>query len=439
MLQTAVEPDKAQKKRLFNYAFIIALGGFLTQFIVLGSQRLPALTLEPIRETLDVSYTEVGLITSWFTVFYAGGAFVWGKMTDALGAKKTLTIAAATAAVGMILFGLFAQYGLIIAIAVWCIAGFGNAGLFMATLPKLIAKWFAPDKRGFGMALVTPGGNVASIIMGLVIPPLVAGTDWQMSFVIVGAFFAVIAVFILICVKEDPAEMGLAPYGAPAGTQAAPKPVVEKQEKAEQADSKGSMAKVLKMPITWHFGIMYIIWQIGYMISMAYCAASMTFAGFSPAEAGLGITIGGVATIVFIQIWGNLSDRIERKTVIAIGSLMCAVLSIAYFFDLQAAEPSLYLCWALVALITASTGITTAILSAAGDCYKDDIRATGTGVISTLSIIGRYAGPVVAGFAIDSMMGNVAWAYVPIAVAMVVAALIALSLPKMRGTATADS
>ena len=77
MLQT-VEDASPKKKGVIHYAFIICLGGFLTQAIVLSCQRLPSVTLEPIRETLGVGYAEVDLITSIFMIFYAGLSIVWG-------------------------------------------------------------------------------------------------------------------------------------------------------------------------------------------------------------------------------------------------------------------------------------------------------------------------------------------------------------------------
>ena len=59
MLQT-IEDTTPKKSGGLHYAFIICLGGFLTQFIVLSAQRLPALTLESIRQSLGVNYAEIG-------------------------------------------------------------------------------------------------------------------------------------------------------------------------------------------------------------------------------------------------------------------------------------------------------------------------------------------------------------------------------------------
>ena len=166
MLQTIEDTAPSKKGNGLHYAFIICLGGFLTQAIVLSCQRLPAVALEPIRQTLGVSYADVGLITSVFMIFYAGLSIVWGMLGDKIGTRWAMTIACGLASIGALLFGFFAQYGLPVAIGTWAIAGVGTAGLLMAILPKIVSRWFAPHRRGFGMSLITPGANFSAIKIG---------------------------------------------------------------------------------------------------------------------------------------------------------------------------------------------------------------------------------------------------------------------------------
>lgn len=433
MLQT-IEDQEPRKHRVNRYAFIICLGGFLTQFIVLTCQRLPAVSMESIRETLGVSYAEVGLITSFYMIFYAGLSLFWGWLADKRGARFSLSLACLVAGAGTILFGLTAHLGLPVAIATWCVTGFGTAGLLMAVIPKLVAKWFAPNKRGFGMALIMPGANVASMVLGVAAPVIIAASGWQMGFVYFGVGFLAIAVVVFLCVKDDPASMGLAPFGAPAGTQAAPAPVMEARQAAGANMGESALKRVVKMPLTWRFGIMYIIFQVGYMAATQYYVVSVQSVGFSLAEASLGLTWAGICTIVAEQIFGNLSDRVERKNVIAVASVLCGVFGFGYFLVLVNGTPSLLVCYVFVSLITACTGIVTVIMTAAGDIYPADIRGTGTGFISTLCIVGRYLGPWVAGLAVDATL-QTGYAYLIVGVMMVIAGVVAFTLPRLRGTA----
>ena len=432
MLQT-IEDASPKKSGGLHYAFIICLGGFLTQFIVLSAQRLPALTLESIRQALDVSYAEIGLITSIYMVFYAGLSCAWGMAADKVGTRTAIVAACSLAAVGAIAFGFLATLGLIPAIVTWSITGCGTAGLLMAILPKIVSRWFAPNKRGMGMSLITPGANFSAIILGIVTPVIIASMGWEMSYVIFGIIYAAIAVFIAVFFREGPEEKGLAPYGAPAGVQAAPAPKMEETKAAEaKGNGQSAIVRVLKMPITWHFGLFYIIYQVGYMAASQYYVASIQSVGFTLAQASLGITWAGVLTILTELVLGQLSDRMERKNIMAFMVALNAVFGFGYYFYLTgSADPSLIVCYIFVAIITASTGVITVIMTAAGEYYDDDIRATGTGVVGTINIVGRYLGPWIAGLMIDAT-GVVGNSFLIVGIAMAIAAVIAVLMPRKR-------
>ncbi len=431
MLQ-AIEDASPKKSNGLHYAFIICLGGFLTQAIVLSCQRLPSVALESIRQTLNCSYADVGLITSVFMVFYAGLSIVWGMLGDKIGTRWAITLSCGLSSVGAILFGLFAQTGLAVAIATWAIAGVGTAGLLMAILPKIVSNWFAPHKRGFGMSLITPGANFSAIILGIVAPIIISNFGWQMGYVIFGIVFALITVFVAAFFREKPADKGLAPFGAPAGTQAAPAPTIAKEETEGSSTALERLKRVLKMPISWHFGIFYVVYQIGYMAATQYYVSSIQSVGFGLAEASLAITIGGVLTIIVELILGSLSDHVERKNIIGVVVAISGILGLGYFLYLaNTPTPSLFACYAFVAGISATTGVITVIMTAAGEYYDDDVRATGTGFIGTVNLVGRYLGPWIAGMLIDAT-GVVGNSFAIVGITMVVAAVIAFTFPRKR-------
>ena len=404
MLQTIEDTAPSKKGNGLHYAFIICLGGFLTQAIVLSCQRLPAVALEPIRQTLGVSYADVGLITSVFMIFYAGLSIVWGMLGDKIGTRWAMTIACGLASIG---------------------------ALLMAILPKIVSRWFAPHRRGFGMSLITPGANFSAIILGIIAPLIIGAMGWQWTYVIFGIVFAVITVFVAAFFREGPEEKGLAPYGAPAGTQAAPAPKLEEQ-KSGKVGAGEALKRVLKMPISWHFGIFYIVYQIGYMAATQYYVASIQSAGFDLASASLAITWGGILTIICELILGTLSDHVERKNVIATVVALSGIFGLAYFFYLtNTPSPSLMVCWIFVAIISATTSVITVIMTTAGEYYTDDIRATGTGFIGTVNVVGRYLGPWLAGMLIDAT-GVVGNSFGIVGVTMLVAAVIAFTFPRLR-------
>ena len=68
-------------------------------------------------------------------------------------------------------------------------------------------------------------------------------------------------------------------------------------------------------------------------------------------------------------------------------------------------------------------------MTCAGEYYDDDIRATGTGVVGTINIVGRYLGPWLAGVVIDAS-GVVGDSFLIVGITMAIAAVIAFLMPR---------
>lgn len=402
-----------------HYGWMVVLGGFLTQIILLIAIQTLPLVLVQIEETLKISHAAAGTITSFFGLCYAGFSFFWGFLADKIGTRKTLTIAGFLTSIMLIVFGSAADT-LSKAIFLYAIVGFGSAGIYSATIPKLIGEWFHPSKRGRAMSLITPGGVLTGATLGIVVPILSTANGWENTFRILGVVALVVTVLVLLIVRNNPAEKGLVPVGTPQGE--APK---------APAASKGgaSFADVLKLKITWHLGSMYIFWQLAYMAATVFLAASMIKGlGFTPKQAGLAITVYNLFQLVGQQVWGPLSDRLERKTVIALAGIWWSVFTIVYVITFGQTLTNTYI---IIALMGIGMGIVPVILATFSDYYTAEVRGTGSGVISTLAIIGRFFGPMLAGYVADAS-GSLTSAFIFAAVMMVVASLISFTLPGIK-------
>ncbi len=420
MLQNSTAENKG-----FHYGWMVVFGGFLTQIILLITIQTLPLVLVQIEESLKISHAAAGTITSFFGLCYAGFSFFWGFLADKIGARKTLTIAGLLTSIMLIVFGSAAD-SLGKAIFLYSVVGFGSAGIFSATIPKLIGEWFHPSKRGRAMSLITPGGVLTGAALGIVVPILSTANGWENTFRILGVAALIVTVLVLAIVRNSPIEKGLLPVGAPEG---------EAIKSAGSQQAKGGFLQVLKLKITWHLGSMYIFWQLAYMASMVFLAASMVKGlGFTPKQAGLAITIYNIFQLIGQQIWGPLSDRLERKTVIALAGIWWSVFTMVYVATFGQPLTTTYI---IVAIMGIGMGIVPVILATFSDYYSAEVRGTGSGVISTLAIIGRFFGPMIAGYIADAS-GNLTSAFVFAAIMMVVASIISFTLPGIK-TKTAKS
>lgn len=410
----------------FHYGWIIVLGGFLTQVVLLIAIQTLPIVLPNIEETLGIAHAAAGTIVSVFGLCYAGFSFFWGFLSDKVGTRTAITLAGLVASLMLVAFGLTAD-SLVKAIILYALVGFGCAGIYSATIPKLIGEWFTPSKRGRAMSLITPGGVITGAVLGILVPRLAGKYGWESTFTILGTVAVIVTIIICIIIKNRPEEMGLRPVGESQETSVQQSVKVE----AGREQTTYTSLDVLKMKITWHLGTMYIFWQLGYMACTAFLAAAVVAAGYDAKTAGLAVTIYNLFQLVGQQIWGPLSDRWERKRVIGISNCWWGIFAFGFILSYG---KSLGLLYVMIALMGIGIGNVPVLLAAFSDYYPKEIRGTGTGVISTLATIGRFFGPLLAGIIADAA-GNLTSAFAFAAIMMFVAALIAATLPRIRSQA----
>jgi ACS family hexuronate transporter-like MFS transporter len=145
---------------------------------------------------------QFGLINASFSLAYALGFIIMGKLIDSLGVKITyafalafwsLAAAAHALAGGAVSFGI-ARFFL----------GLGEAGNFPAAI-KTVAEWFPQKERATATGIFNAGSNVGAILAPLVVPWIVIWMHWQAAFVLTG-LVGLVWVFFWLPMYKSPAE-----------------------------------------------------------------------------------------------------------------------------------------------------------------------------------------------------------------------------------------
>lgn len=409
--------EMKQKTSGLHYGYLVVGGGFLTQLILMIGLQGASLMLPAIQESLNVSYSEVARLSATFALTFGGFAFFWGWMADRIGIRITMFLSSLTCALFAVLFGLFGGTSIGVAVILYGLLGFGTAGIYSATVPKLVGAWFTPQRRGHAMRLVTSGGVISGFFMGFFVPALVNAMGWGNAFVVLGIIIFIISMFLMFTIRNDPAERGLTPCGSPEGT-----PVRDITIKQVQEKGKSQFGAVIQMKVTWVLFFMYNFWRIGFICTNAFLAVSIKAAGFSLAQAGIGMSIFNICGLIAMQVWGPLSDKLERKEVLAICSFGMTVISLGYFFMWGSNLMILYIFAGLMGIFINCIPV---FLSTFSDVYPAAVRGTGSGLISTVSLIGGFFGPILGGMAGDAF-GSISAAFIVVAVGMAIAATIGL-------------
>src|SRR4051812_10908617 len=145
---------------------------------------------------------EFGNIVSWFTIAYAIGFLVAGRVMDRVGTRKGFagsiviwSLSAMSTALARTTAGFSAaRFAL----------GLGESGNFPASI-KTVAEWFPSRERALATGIFNAGSNVGAIITPLIVPWIALHWGWRTAFIITGAL-GLIWLFFWLAIYRPPAE-----------------------------------------------------------------------------------------------------------------------------------------------------------------------------------------------------------------------------------------
>ena len=180
-----------QSKKNSQLALLGAAHSFNHSLFVIAP---PLLTI--IMASLDVSNTEIGLVTMIASFIYGAGALVGGPLGDKIGEAKTITICLALSGLStliMVAAGLTTSifiYALaLISMAVW-------ASLYHPTANSLISKSFK-GRVSEAMGLHGVGGTLGTVLTPTIAWFIGVTFGWPWAFVTFGVLCMLLAFFFL--------------------------------------------------------------------------------------------------------------------------------------------------------------------------------------------------------------------------------------------------
>ncbi|MHC6593925.1 MFS transporter [Arthrobacter sp. C152] len=293
----------------------------------------------------------VGIIASLATyaVGYVSrpvGAVVLGAYGDRHGRKKVLVFAMllmgfATFAVGLL--PTYGQVGLLapsLLVLLRLIQGFAVAGELGGASAMIVEH--SPDaRRGFFASFSLQGTQVGSILATAVLLPLAAllpseqfgAWGWRIPFLL-SAVVILAGYFIRRRVQEPPA------YVAKSGAAETARrfPLVELLR-----SRPGVLVRCILMTFTNVIGMATLVFGVSYATQKGYGN------GFSSSEFLWVTLVANIAAVVTIPLFGALSDRIGRRTLMAAGGVVGGLLVTGYLWAIeQGSLPLVFVCVVVV-------------------------------------------------------------------------------------------
>jgi sugar phosphate permease len=310
----------ALMRRMLTHRWLCLSLLFLSGLLAFFTRLAPAVAIPDLEETFVLSASQLGLLTSVYLWPFALMQPLAGVLTDAVGARRTLTVFLIVAGVGQLLFAVAPT--LPVALLGRVLSGLGASVLYVGAA-KIMAKWFRSTEFGTLTGLWTSVANLGALTATAPLMALITLVGWRLSLGSVGLLVLVTAILIYVIVRDSPAERGLpslADIDDPTRSQVASHAMPLRQ----------GLLVVLGEPNTWLLGgyafllfgtmtMMQGLWAVPYLMD-AY--------GQTQQQAANALTLWAIGLIVGCTLWGYVADKIvgSRKAVVLAGAVMYALL-----------------------------------------------------------------------------------------------------------------
>ncbi len=352
-------------KREEIYTLVVGLLGI---FVGLGLARFAyTVILEPMKEGLNLSYTEMGVIASAnFFGYVLFSPFV-GYLASRFGSKVVVVSTLFLVTVTLFLTSL--STGFFDASVYRFLTGAGSAGVNVG-LVGLAAKWFEIERRGFALGVINAGSSVGIIFAGITLPLVILSYDWRAGWV----FLALISLFVTILslkLRETPTEF--------------------------VPETKIEVGDVYRSRSLLTLGFSYVFFGLSYIVFVTFYTSHLIKIGVEYEIASGMWSIVGILSIISAILWGKISDAIGRKK--ALFSVY-TIMGVAFIlFGL-----STNLLMAILATILAGASmlaIPPLVQAYCGDLAGKSSASAAIGFVTLFFGVGPMVGPSVAGFLAD--------------------------------------
>jgi MFS transporter, ACS family, hexuronate transporter len=414
-----------------HYRWVICALLFLITTINYMDRNILGVLKPTIQADLHFSETDFGNIIFFFSIAYAIGYAGMGWLTDRIGIRLGLAVAALLWCVASAAHGMVGSVtGFIVARIV---LGFGEGGNF-PTCIKTIATWFPVRDRALATGIFNSGSNIGAMLAPLIGALVVSLSGWQAAFYVTGAVGLLWVVYWLMS------------YRSPADH-----PRVSASELAyinhdpEVAEKKVPWGRLLNYPGTW----VYIIGAV--FTNPAWWFYNNWVPSFLNTRFHVSLFAVGLPLIVIYLLTdvGSIAGGWVSSTLIKRGMdvflarkitlFVCAACTLPVFL-----APQLDSMWAAVVLIgiamAAHQGFSANLFTLVSDTMPRSAVASAVGLGGGISSLAGAFSAAAVGRVLDATGNNYTVVFFACAgVYMIATAIIHFVLPRTRTSmVTAD-
>lgn len=363
------------------------------------------LLLPMIRDDLQISFTQAGMLSAAGMLSYAFAQIPAGYLSDRFGPRRPFLIGLFAWSLLSLSFGLIHAFWL--ALINLFIAGFFRALLFAPGL-ALLASWFPEQRRATAMSLFTLGVAGGSILLSLAGPVLSEVYGWRATFILFAGVGLGTACLFGAFAKDKPRSQKRNPISA------------------------SDFLEIARFPILWVCSWLQFV-RFAVVMGFNFWLPSFLVAdrGLSLPAAGLVMAMSAALTAPANTLGAYVSDRLRNPPLVIGGAL--AVLACAS--ALLPAVESLPMLLAVIAVYSSFLGFYFGpLFLVPAEVLGSRVAGTTIGFANLFANIGGLVSVYALG-AVKDHTGSFALGFVGISVACLAGFVLAVILARMRSSA----
>ncbi len=344
-----------------------------------GNLSIPPLT-PFLRDELQLTYAQVGMLTSFIYIGVVSASIPAGWATDFLGERWALICGLAIQGVFTLCFSLthsFLLGGLFL-----LLSGIGYSGINPATT-KGVMRWFPVQGRATAMGLKQTGIPLGGILAAFTLPGLSLAFGWRVSVMVVGCT----SILCILAVR----------WGMPQSGETQNAPSALQWTRFREVLSNRSIIALSVMGIFVAGAQLSIVTHLVLFLKKEYLFSSVLAGLFLAASQA-----GGVAGRIG---WGLMSDFLvggKRKGILIIIGVI-AILQLLFMSRMGPGISGGFLLFFIGFLGATTIGYHGVLYGLLGEMVQKEVVGLATGFILTITFIGVVVFPPLFGHLVDRL------------------------------------
>ena len=180
-------------------------------FLSAGVRSAPGVFLLPMEQDLGLSRSSVSLAVSIGLLVYGLSAPFSGKLIDNHGAR-VVAVAGLIVVAGSMALSAFAQNAVHLSLYFGLLSGIGTGLLGSVLGATIAARWFV-KRRGLVIGIFGAATSAGQLVFLPLLASLTTGIGWRTTSLWIAVGAALLILPVAAVVRNDPARLGLPPYG----------------------------------------------------------------------------------------------------------------------------------------------------------------------------------------------------------------------------------